>query len=326
MQHHETSLIGHKQAQTEVVQAFASGRMHHAWLITGPEGIGKHRLALHIANHVLSNAQNPIDYWDASNRVTKLIQAESHPDMFILRRAIDEKTGAQRQVIVVDDTLKVSSFLRKTATHGGWRVVIVDEAHTLNRFSQNAILKILEEPPAHTLILMTVTTPGILLPTIRSRCRLLSLAPLDDQAMRMILSRAAPELEPGDADSLIKLADGSVGFALKILQTDALPLYRDMVEMLGKLPKLDLGRLHKFADMMGRKADFETYQVLSNLLLRHIRQHILALSHTGHSVEVNRQFDMYEKVKGTLNLADQANLDHKLAFIKAISDIRAALS
>lgn len=327
MQHHaETGLIGHKQAQTEIAQAFAAGRMHHAWLMTGPEGIGKYRLALHIANHILSNGQNPIDHWQATNRVTKLIQAESHPDLFILRRAIDEKTGSQRQVIVVEDTLKVTSFLRKTATHGGWRIVIVDEAHALNRFSQNAILKILEEPPAHTVILMTATTPGILLPTIRSRCRLLSLAVLDQQTMRMILTRAMPDLLPDDMESLIALSDGSAGFALKIAQANALPLYRDMLDILNKLPKLDLTRLHKFADLLGRKADVETYQVLTTLLLRHIRQQILSQSRTAPPMIINRRFDMYEKVKNTFDMADQANLDHKLAFIKAISDIRTALS
>ena len=172
----------------QMAEAFASGRMHHAWLIAGIEGIGKTTLAYHIAQHVLSGGENKIGKLDMNHRVAKLVMAEAHPDMLVIRRAADEKTGELRNVIVVDDALRIASFLHKTATHGGWRVVIIDEAHTLNRHGQNAILKILEEPPARVLI--TVTTPGALLPTIRSRCRVLPLAPLDTKHMKTILTRS----------------------------------------------------------------------------------------------------------------------------------------
>src|ERR1700733_8775822 len=128
------ALMGHDEALEQAAEAFASGRMHHAWLIAGIEGIGKMTLAMHIAHHVLSNGAGKIGVINPQDRVAKLIAAEAHPDMLIVRRAADDKTGELRKVIVVDDALKVGAFLRKTATHGGWRVVIVDEAHALNRF------------------------------------------------------------------------------------------------------------------------------------------------------------------------------------------------
>src|SRR5262249_2928281 len=162
-----------------------------------------------------------------------------------------------RDVIVVEDALKIAAFLHKTATHGGWRIVIVDEAHTLNRHGQNAILKIVEEPPERTLILMTVTTPGALLPTIRSRCRILPVAALDKAHMRAILARTAPDA--ADIDRLLELSGGSIGFALKIVQSEALPLFDELVALLGEMPKLDIARLHKLADQMSRKADAETF-------------------------------------------------------------------
>jgi len=179
-----SSLIGHDEALRQAAEAFASGRMHHAWLIAGIEGIGKMTLATHIAHHVLSNGAGKPGVVNAQDRIAKLMASEAHPDMLVIRRATDDKTGEMRKVIVVEDALKLGAFLRMTATHGGWRVVIVDEAHALNRNAQNAILKILEEPPSQALILMTATTPGALLPTIRSRCRIVQLAPLDEAHMK----------------------------------------------------------------------------------------------------------------------------------------------
>ena len=175
-------------------------------VIYGMEGVGKTTLAYHIAHHALSGGSNQAGNIDLNHRVAKLITAEAHPDMLVVRRAADEKTGELRSVIVVEDALKIASFLHKTSTHGGWRVVIIDEAHHLNRFGMNAILKMLEEPPPRTLILITVTTPGVLLPTIRSRCRILQLSPLNSECMLKLLMRHKPDLKEHDVTQLIELS------------------------------------------------------------------------------------------------------------------------
>lgn len=323
--HISHDLIGHEDAVEQVRAAFASGRMHHAWLMVGIEGIGKTSFAWHIANHVLSNGDNPIGKYNPHNRVTKLIQAEAHPDLLVVRRATDEKTGELRNVIVVDDALKVASFLRKTSTHGGWRVVIIDEAHALNRHGENAILKILEEPPAHVLILITATTPGALLPTIRSRCRVLPLSPLDRAHMKVILSRSAPDLSGADMDRLIALSGGSAGFALKIARCEALTLYDELQAIMKAFPTLDVPRLHKLADQISRKVDSESFEVLRTLLLDRVREATVTSAKNGADRGlVERCLQVMDKLNATFNTADHANLDRKLAFIRAISDIREA--
>jgi DNA polymerase-3 subunit delta' len=318
-------LIGHEEAVKQVTVAFQSSRMHHAWLMVGIEGIGKTSLAWHIANHVLSNGKNPIGKYNPHDRTTKLIQAEAHPDMLVIRRAIDEKTGELRNVIVVDDALKVASFLRKTSTHGGWRVVIIDEAHMMNRNGENAILKILEEPPTHALILITATTPGALLPTIRSRCRVLQLNPLQSAQMKIILARSAPDLTNEEIEDLIALSSGSVGFALKIVQTESLPLINELQDILTALPTLDMPRLHKLADQISRKADAESFEVIRTLLRDRIRMATLqAVQNDAGRPVVENCLQTLDKLSTLFTTADKANLDRKLAFIRAIGEIREA--
>jgi len=317
------NLIGHDEAMRQVMEAFQSGRMHHAWLIAGVEGIGKTTLAYHIAQHVLSGGENQIGKLNMNHRVAKLIAAEAHPDMMVLRRATDEKTGELRNVIVVDDAVKIASFLHKTSTHGGWRVVIVDEAHTLNRHAENAILKILEEPPARTLILITVTTPGALLPTIRSRCRVLQLAPLSARHMKTVLARAAPELPAEDIDTLVALSGGSVGFALQIVRTETLPLYGDLMKLLDNLPKLDIPKLHKMADQISRKADTESFEVIRALLLEKLRSAVRDAAEKD-SGDAARRLQLWDKVRSSFIAADIGNLDRKLVFINAVTDIKSA--
>ncbi|MDE2029702.1 MAG: DNA polymerase III subunit delta' [Alphaproteobacteria bacterium] len=318
-------LVGHDAAMDEVAAAFASGRMHHAWLIAGIDGIGKARLAKHIALFALLGGRGDFGKIDPQHRVAKLVEAETHPDLLIIRRPVDEKTGAQKNTIPVDDVLKIATFLHKTATHGGWRVVILDEAHALNRNGQNAILKIVEEPPPRTLILITVTTPGILLPTIRSRCRMLELEPLDAEHMRAVLKREAAHVSDEDVTALIDLSGGSIGFALKVLRAEALPLYREMLGILGALPELDAARLHKLADQIGRKADAESFEVLTALLIERLRQTVHAESLHEPVGCVDLALDIWDKTRETFAAAERGNLDRKLAFINAITDIRAAV-
>lgn len=316
-------LIGHDEAMRQVVAALNAGRMHHAWLITGIEGIGKTTLAHHIAASVLSGGENEIGKINIMHRVTKLIAAEAHPDMLVIRRGVDEKTGELRKGISVDDMRSIASFTHKTATHGGWRVVIIDEAHLLNRNAQNAVLKILEEPPAKTLILITVTTPGALLPTIRSRCRLLPLAPLDAKSMKIILSRTAPQLADADMARLITLADGSVGFALKILRTETLALYDELMAIFSAFPTLDVLRLHKIAESVSPKAEAESYDVLVSLIVNRLRQAARNDAvEQGLTPRLERLLQLGDKVEAIFAAAETANLDKKLAFINAVQDIR----
>jgi DNA polymerase-3 subunit delta' len=325
----EITLIGHERAIQEVQAALGSGRMHHAWLLTGIEGIGKATFAKQISQYVLTGGHGELGKTDPQHHMAKLVEAETHPDLLIIRRPVDEKTGEQKNIIPVEDALKVATFLHKTATFGGWRVVLIDEAHALNRHGQNAILKIIEEPPPNTLILITVTTPGVLLPTIRSRCRVMPLAPLDAPHMRAILQRAAPQLSIDDIKALIELSGGSIGFALKIVRSEALPLHREMLSLLEMIPNMDIARLHKLADQIAKKADAESFDVVTALLIERLRvtahEEAKREAHSERASRVELALQIWDKTRATLAASAYANLDRKLAFINAINDIRAAM-
>ena len=318
----DTALLGHDEAMRQVAEAYASGRMHHAWLITGPEGIGKTTLATHIAHHVLSNGENALGAISLQGRVARLIHEESHPDMMILRRGVNEK-GETKNEITAKEAREVAPFLHLTAALGGWRVVIVDEAHRLNRHGQNAILKILEEPPKRALILITVTTAGALLPTIRSRCRVLALAPLEDHAMQTILQKKKPDLTDAETARLIALSGGSIGFALRLLNSEALEYFDELLKIVDGLPEMDIPRLHKLADGINRKGDAERFEVLSSLFLDHLRQKAVDLAHANaNRYAVDRALTQWEKTQTLLETAAYGNLDKKLAFINAVSGLR----
>jgi len=188
-------LVGHDAALAAFHAAWRGGRLHHAWLIGGPPGIGKATLAFRIARWVLAGGPET----DASlalppsHPAFRKVAIGSHPDLAVLERSENTKTGRMRTEIVVDDVRTLASFLRLTPAESDWRVAIVDPADDLNREAANALLKILEEPPPRALVLLVAHAPGRLLPTIRSRCRRLMLRPLAEAEVAALLGSFTPE-------------------------------------------------------------------------------------------------------------------------------------
>jgi len=200
------AVFGHEDAEASFRSALASGRLHHAWLLHGPPGIGKATLAFRFARILLGAEEGDSP---AGRRVT----AGSHADLLVIERRMDEKRGRVRAEIVVDDVQPVQQFLRRTAAEAGWRVVIVDGAEFMNRNAANALLKVLEEPPPRAILLLVSAAPGRLLPTIRSRCRGVALAPLGEDAMRAALAAQGRRV---DGDALVRDGQGAPGRALAL--------------------------------------------------------------------------------------------------------------
>ncbi|MEM8581175.1 MAG: DNA polymerase III subunit delta', partial [Pseudomonadota bacterium] len=252
-------------AEAAFLHAFNSGRLHHAWLITGQEGIGKATLAWRIARFLLSQPSHTEtangglfgevlapalpDSLDTrpDHPVGRRVSVLSEPRLFLLRRPWDEDRGRFKQDIPVDDVRRLKSFFNFSAVDGGRRVVIVDSADDLNTAAANALLKILEEPPQDTVLLLVSHAPFRLLPTIRSRCRTLTLRPLTAPEMSQVL-QALFQADADELAALSALTNGSVGRAVDLYNAGGAEAYTALISFLGGLPHLDRVALVKLAD------------------------------------------------------------------------------
>ncbi|MDA0997489.1 MAG: DNA polymerase III subunit delta' [Proteobacteria bacterium] len=283
---HNPYLRGHGEAERTLRLAFESGRLAHAWLIAGPRGIGKATLAYRFARYVLGHAGTAATqaqellggldlgpepetgdhpsgegllYMSPDSGVFHRIAAGGHSDLYTAERRTDDK-GKTASEIVVDDIRGVGHFMSLTAGEGGYRVVIVDAADDMNRNAANALLKVLEEPPKRSLLLLVAHNPGRLLPTIRSRCRKLQLAPLSSALVAELVRSYVPEIAPDDARELARLSEGSVGRALTLADAGGLELQRDIANIIGGLPKLDGSALQELAGKLARQGADAAYQ------------------------------------------------------------------
>jgi DNA polymerase-3 subunit delta' len=257
-------LLGHADAEATILDAIQAGRMHHAWLITGPEGVGKATLAYRFARRLLAgrSSENSLAL-DPASPVFRRVAAGTHADMKIIERMLNEKTKRMKTQIAVEDVRKINGFMSLTPAEGGWRVVVIDGAEELNLASANALLKILEEPPQRAILLLACSAPGRLLPTIRSRCRRLRLMPLADEPMGMLLSQYLPQLSADDRGRLITLAEGSPGRAIMLAEDEGLKIALLVNKLLSDLPSVPVSRGYEIADLLGRsETGFSTFMDL----------------------------------------------------------------
>lgn len=218
-------LLGHDHAVATFMDAAHGGRLHHAWLLTGPGGVGKGSFARLAARRLLAEASGPafdlpgLDV-PATHPITALVEAESHPDLMILERTVDEKSGAQARSITIDQVRGLQRLFATTGSYSSRRIVIIDAVDDLERGGANALLKNLEEPPADSLFLLISHAPGRLLPTIRSRCRTLRFKRLGDDVMTQILQAELPEADAREIAALAGAGERAPGRALAFAGLD----------------------------------------------------------------------------------------------------------
>ncbi len=345
-------LVGHEDAEKTMLAAQQSGRLHHAWLLTGPRGIGKATLAWRFARFLLCGQQQGGLFGDGPTNLDVpqdapgrgLVDARSHPDLFHLRRAVNHDTGRMRAEIAVDDVRGLGAFMHMTPAMGQWRVAIVDSADEMNRNSANAVLKILEEPPPNAVLLIVAHAPGRLLPTIRSRCRRLALQPLADETVVGLVGDYAPNTKPEERIALARLAEGSIGRALELAGAGSLDLYREMIEVLATLPDLDMPRLHTFAERFAKRgeeanADWRSLNYLFDGWLKGLARHwalgteaaAIVPSEGGlngrllAAASLDRWMEAWEKIAHLLSRADAVNLDRKQTVLGSFLALQTAM-
>lgn len=334
-----TQLVGHADAEKRLLDAWKNSRLPHGWLISGPKGIGKATLAFRFARFVLAGGQAADLALTADHPVARRVASGGHVDLHVVERGLTEDGKRMQSVIPVDAIRTAGQAMTLTAGEGGWRVLIVDGAEEMNVNAANALLKLLEEPPAQSLILLVSHAPGRLLPTIHSRCCRLRLAPLDRETVDRLLAAWRPEIDEADRERLTGLSDGSVGRALALADGDGLAVHRELVAVLADLPGLDVAAAHAFADRLARADDAwrTAVDLTSRILAGFVSAGARGAGLEGYGREdgerlnqlrarasVDRWLDVWEKTTRLFARADAVNLDRKQVMLDALGAIESA--
>jgi DNA polymerase-3 subunit delta' len=302
-------IAGHDRAVEQFESAWRAGALHHAWLLAGPRGVGKATFARVAATRLLSDAAGPaIDRprlaTPADHPIARLVEAGSHPDMRWLERLENPKTEVLARNITVDQVRGLAELFDLTPSMSPWRAVVIDAADDLEKSAANALLKMLEEPPANCVFFLVSHAPGRLLPTIRSRCRMLAFQPLDDDVMASVLAEQLPALAPAERSRVIARAGGSVGRAMAFAALDLARL-QEAADRLLRDGDPTNARRSDLALELGRKGAAERYAAFLDLVPSLIAKRARGLA--GRDLE--RALDAYAQSRELAALAPRLSLD-----------------
>jgi DNA polymerase III subunit delta' len=320
-------LVGHARAELTVLEALRSRRFAHAWLIGGPEGVGKATFAYRVARFVLSQ---PDPFAHAAQaysldiapkeKVARRIAAGAHPDLFVLERSLGT-SGKLRTEITVEDARRATSFLQATSAEGGWKVLIVDVADELNRNAANALLKIIEEPPDRSLALLVAHAPAQLVATIRSRCRRLRLEALRPAEIVEIISNLpdnkASERVIADA---AELAEGSAKRALLLMEEHAVELVRMVHDALEARAGAWRATSLKLASKLGAKGGEASYDIVFDAIFGWLRERA-----NRHVASRDRRAEaaagLWAEIEARKREADTYNLDKRALLLTSLREV-----
>jgi DNA polymerase-3 subunit delta' len=302
-------IAGQERAVDQFAAAWARRKLHHAWLLAGPRGVGKATFAHAAARRVLAEAAGPavelagVETPD-DHPIVKLVEAGSHPDMRWLKRLPKEKGEGLARDITVKQIRELGEFMGMTAALSPWRVAVLDSMDELNKEASNALLKMLEEPPPNTLFFLVSHAPGRLLPTIRSRCRMLHFDTLDDDAMTSILAKHSPGLSAAEHKQIVAMSFGSAGRALAFAKLGLSKLEEAALAILRQGDPTNARRA-ELASELGKKASADRYAAFLELAPSLIAREARRLR--GASLE--RALDAYAKASELAAVAPRVALD-----------------
>jgi len=316
-------LEGHAENEAAFEAARLRGRLHHAWLLVGPEGVGKATFAYRAARRLLGApplSGEPGLSAAPDHPVSRQVIARSHPDLFVLERLGED--GKVRKVIPVDEARRLGEFFSKTPASAPHRVAIVDAADDLNVNAANAVLKTLEEPPPHGVLLLVSHAPGRLLPTIRSRCRRLGFQPLAPEAAATFVSDRLGATEE-DALRLARMAGGAPGRALTLGAAGALVLDDAARALLLDLPRVDEGAALVLADRFKGGEGAQQFALLFERLAERVHGTVVDCAAGGQG-RLDRWAQAWETLQRLPREAEALNLDRADAFFTALAELRDA--
>jgi DNA polymerase-3 subunit delta' len=320
-------LVGHAEAEARLLQAYQSGKLHHAWLITGPRGIGKATLAYRFAKFLLqvpsaekARAHRSL-YIAPEQPAFRQVAAGAHPGLMVIQRAVDQKNKRLKTEIAVDDAREAHAFFAQTAAGGGWRVAIVDPADDLNAASANALLKLVEEPPKQSIFLIVCNQPGRLLRTIRSRSLHLPLNPLStDETLKVLrgLPEDAVEAEEGAIREAAELSRGSPGRAMELIGSRGATAFAEFL----KRSKLSPATAVEIASAFSGRETAEDYYIFCDLLIGWAAEQARAAALAGRGDCLAAAHD---DINTSLRQADALNLDRRQTVTDALMRLEEAL-
>ena len=302
-------ILGQDRAVEQFRNAWDKRTLHHAWLLSGPRGVGKALFAREAATRVLADAAGPPVNLPGvttpgEHPIARLVAAGSHPDLRLLERLENPKTGNLARSITVDQVRSLGDLIGSTPFMSDWRAVIIDSADDLEPGGANALLKMLEEPPPNTIFFLVAHAPGRLLPTIRSRCRRLDFQLLDDAAMTSILSECSPDQSDADRRRIVSLAGGSVGRAMAFAALDLAALEQVASQILRQGDPTNAHR-SALATELGKKGAAERYAAFLELVPSLVAREARDASGPARQ----RALDAYAKARELSAIAPRLSLD-----------------
>jgi len=317
-------LAGQDAAENAFLDAMRRGRLHHAWLLTGPRGVGKATFAYRAARRLLGAKPDPsrgVLGADPDDPVCRRIQARGHGDLLVLTRPYDAKRDRLKGAITVDVARTMPTFFSSTAGEGGWRVCIIDAADDLNVNAANAILKTLEEPPKRAVVFLVAHTPGRLPATVRSRCRRLAFtAPGVDVATDVV--GKALGISADDARAAAELSEGRPGEAIRLAAAGGVGLAHRLEAVFDALPRLEPGVAHKLAEEIGAKDAEDLRDLFFESIGAIARRRARQAARDGGDVEPWGKF--WDTASRLQREMDGLNLDPKLVVLDALEAARQA--
>ena len=322
------NVVGHDAALNRLFETYRFGRMHHAWLLTGPQGIGKATMALTFAKFLFSfpnweSLPAQFDPSQISQNTHRQVAQGAHPQLLHLTRPWDEKAKRFKTQLSVEEIRRTQGFYGMTAGAGGWRITIVDAVDDMNASAANALLKVLEEPPKKALFFVLNHATGRPLATIRSRCQQLAINPLADDDVLKVLTHLGVQASDDDKARAVRLAEGSARRAVQLLESSILKdygIFETMMERGTKGAGGDWAAAHKIADNLSHRSQEDAYHLFGDLVAAWMVSQV-RLNQQSPLSELAGWADLWDKANRSSTLADAFNLDKKQVILSLFGDL-----